>query len=164
MARVLFIPGLSVDAFKDQKRVPNDGIYMGFDVEGTQMDARYDYVMDAYLIGFMFGGIVFGSIHVAGWNLMFPTPIEQKLWRISSLLITTLLPTIFLPILLAPHSQTVETFIQNRDLLLQISNLVVGVLYIVARLFLLVEIFRTLLYLPRDAYVSTWASNVPHVA
>jgi hypothetical protein len=37
-------------------------------------------------------------------------------------------------------------------------------LYVAARLFLLVEIFRTLLFLPPSAYVSTWAANVPHVA
>jgi hypothetical protein len=36
-------------------------------------------------------------------------------------------------------------------------------LYIIARLALLVEIFRTLFFLPPDAYVSTWASDIPHI-
>jgi hypothetical protein len=38
------------------------------------------------------------------------------------------------------------------------------ILYVVARLYLLVEIFRTLFFLLPSAYVSTWATNVPHVA
>jgi len=36
-------------------------------------------------------------------------------------------------------------------------------LYVMARLFLLVEIFRTLCFLPSDAYISTWTTNIPHV-
>jgi hypothetical protein len=29
---------------------------------------------------------------------------------------------------------------------------------------LLVEIFRTLCFLPFDAYIATWATNIPHVS
>lgn len=36
-------------------------------------------------------------------------------------------------------------------------------IYVVARLFILVELFRTLCFLPADAYVSTWTTNIPHV-
>ena len=37
-------------------------------------------------------------------------------------------------------------------------------LYLLARLYLLVEVFRTLCFLPPDAYISTWAANIPHIA
>jgi hypothetical protein len=36
--------------------------------------------------------------------------------------------------------------------------------YVVARLFMIVETFRTLFFLPPSAYIATWASNVPHIA
>jgi hypothetical protein len=36
--------------------------------------------------------------------------------------------------------------------------------YVVCRLFLVVEVFRCLCFLPPSAYVATWATNVPHVA
>jgi len=36
--------------------------------------------------------------------------------------------------------------------------------YFIARLFLLVEVFRMLCFLPPDAYISTWAANIPHIA
>jgi hypothetical protein len=29
---------------------------------------------------------------------------------------------------------------------------------------LMVEIFRSLCFLPTDAYTSTWATNIPHIA
>ena len=35
-------------------------------------------------------------------------------------------------------------------------------IYAVARLFILVELFRTLCFLPAYAYVSTWTTNIPH--
>jgi hypothetical protein len=36
--------------------------------------------------------------------------------------------------------------------------------YILARLFLIVELFRCLFFLPPSAFVSTWVSSVPHVS
>jgi hypothetical protein len=39
---------------------------------------------------------------------------------------------------------------------------VLSLAYILARLLMSVEILRTLLYLPPDAFVETWASNIPH--
>lgn len=37
------------------------------------------------------------------------------------------------------------------------------VAYIVARLFIIVEMFRTLAFLPPDAYVATWSSEIPNI-
>ena len=36
-------------------------------------------------------------------------------------------------------------------------------MYAVARLFILVEAFRTLYFLPPAAFISSWASNLPHI-
>ena len=43
------------------------------------------YGMQEYLL--CFATLLFTAIHVAGWNFDFPTPTEQLLWRISSLLL-----------------------------------------------------------------------------
>jgi hypothetical protein len=45
----------------------------------------------------------------------------------------------------------------------QVWGLVFGIIYIIARLFLLVETFRTLGFLPPDAFVATWVSDIPSV-
>ena len=36
--------------------------------------------------------------------------------------------------------------------------------YIIVRLFNLVGGFRSLFYFPTDAFISTWADNIPHLS
>jgi hypothetical protein len=147
-----------------QNRIPNDFVTAEFDINGIPKQDVQAHSLQACMFGIMIGGIIFGSIHVAGWNLIFPTPIEQKLWRISSVLLTVLLPIAFFPWFLAAYSTNVYNMLNDLAKFFQIYDLIFGGLYIAARLFMFVEIFRTLLYLPPDTYISTWASNVPHVA
>ncbi|PWY93125.1 hypothetical protein BO94DRAFT_615982 [Aspergillus sclerotioniger CBS 115572] len=47
--------------------------------------------------------------------------------------------------------------------LLGILLLAFMIAYVVARLFIVVEMFRTLAFLPQGAYVATWASDIPNV-
>jgi hypothetical protein len=49
------------------------------------------------VIGVIIGGVVFGSIHVAGWSLTFPTEVEKIFWRVASIVLMTLLPVMFIP-------------------------------------------------------------------
>lgn len=118
-----------------------------------------------FLAGIVIGNVVFGAIHVAGWNLVFHNNIEQLLWRIASLYITAL------PLVLYIFSLAFTIYflyVKRCSLEGYFTDRIVPVLlastYITARLFLVVEYFRTLLFLPPDAYISTWASNIPHVA
>lgn len=112
----------------------------------------------AQLLGTLIGSLVFGSIHILAWNFVFPTIIERTLWWAASILCTTL-PLLFLGLLALVFLDLGEKV----DLLL-LPCLLAIVLYIAARLILLVGIFRTLCFLPPSAYVATWATNVPHVA
>jgi hypothetical protein len=50
--------------------------------------------------------------------------------------------------------------VQTRRLTVRFNSIV----YVLARLFLIVEMFRTLCFLPPNAYMSTWATNIPHLA
>jgi hypothetical protein len=111
-------------------------------------------------LGVAIGGVIFGALHIAAWNLSFPTWIEQTLWRAASIMSTVLLPVMYVPLLVN------EFFHRGRvsPRFIKIWDLVFGSLYVVARAFLLVEIFRTLFYLPEDAYLTTWAASLPHVA
>ena len=38
-----------------------------------------------------------------------------------------------------------------------------GFVYLISRLYITVEVFRALCFLPPRAFVATWASNVPHI-
>ena len=110
--------------------------------------------------GVAIGGVIFGAIHLAAWNSIFPTPLEQTLWRVASMLSISLLPVMYIMLLL-------DTYVYPLAIprpLMKSWNIVFGSLYIVARAFLLVEIFRTLFYLGPDTYLATWVGNVPHIS
>jgi hypothetical protein len=119
---------------------------------------REDPSSSAEFLGVTFGSVVFGAVHITAWNFVFPTLVERTLWRSSSILCTT---AILLCI----------SFIYIGDLIgedwvvfIMVACLsIVFALYIAARLFLIVEIFRTLCFLPPSAYIATWASNIPHI-
>jgi hypothetical protein len=113
--------------------------------------------------GITVGSTIFGGIHITAWNLSFPNPVEQILWRIASIVSTALLPIMYivfpLDYVLLRYRSGLRYIPYRKSL-----NIIIGGIYVIAKLFLLVEIFRTLFYLPEDAYITTWASNVPHVS
>lgn len=143
--------------YKRRSRVPNDFAH------------GRDELLVLYPFGMTIGGIIFGAIHVAGWNLHFPTPVEQKLWRIASILATSLLPLALFPVLFITTlvyfeaKRAVSVVSGTGGIVVQWWGLVFGWFYIIVRLFLFVETFRTLAFLPPDAFVATWVSNIPYV-
>lgn len=97
----------------------------------------------------------FGAIHCGAWNFTFPTHDELQLWRYFSIVITGL------PVLGAAVSLT-ALWIDFKWL--HLCNCVVSVLYILARVVLLVLAFMSLRDLPAGAFVTVpWTSFVPHV-
>jgi len=118
------------------------------------------------IMGLILGCVTFGGIHVAAWNFRFPTEIELIIWRGASIWCTVFAPFVVFAISVATamlkrffgkEGNGVD-FLMNKMLVLFTS------LYIIGRLILLVEIFRTLFFLPPDAFVATSASNIPHVS
>jgi hypothetical protein len=106
---------------------------------------------------FLLGGtIVFGAIHVAGWNFSFPTSAEQTVWRCASVFTTVSGILVFLIDLLGIW------FKSNSYLIIELAFSIVTGLYILARLYILVETFRSLAFLPIDAFESTWTGSIPH--
>jgi hypothetical protein len=101
--------------------------------------------------GLILGSLVFGGIHLAAWKFEFPTRTEQILWWSASLWCTCFCVVFYLCLTLLfvtfPPNVSVE------DRLLDVGQMVLLFTYVVARLFLLVEVFRTLCFLPPDAYV-----------
>lgn len=111
----------------------------------------------------IFGALFFGAPHLLAWNLTFPTPAERIAWRAASLYCclvgiilysTTDLENLLRPFVAKSLHQRLAEFITYLGFGL-------GVIYILARLFMIVETFRTLLFLPPSAYIATWTANVP---
>ena len=106
-------------------------------------------------------GVVFGGIHCVGsWFFNFPSSDEAMLWRVSSAVLTGtafLLP-IFLTFvgLFFEISKSSSHFIAVLSIILQV--------YVVSRLFLLVEAFISLRHLTSGMLALVkWTSFIPHI-
>jgi hypothetical protein len=95
-------------------------------------------------------GAVFGGLHCLAWFSHFPTSIERDLWRACSIL------TAVLPGALVLCAMIVQKFFSS-----VVFSVITG-MYVLARLYLIVEMFRTLFYLPPEVFGDTWPSNFPH--
>lgn len=128
-------------------RIKNDTVE---EVEGG------DAIAGSALLAMAFGATLFGGIHIGAWNFEFPSRIELILWRCASVTSAAFGPTFILVIPLMD-------FLEEAGLKGDILSPICTFLYVIARLFLLVETFRTLCFLRPDAYISTWTTNIPHV-
>ncbi|KAJ5736749.1 uncharacterized protein N7483_001874 [Penicillium malachiteum] len=137
------------------------------------------------------GSIAFGAVHLIAWDFHFPTRIEKILWWTSASLCSCCVPVLGLLTYILNGMLDFDQELVNRaeDNVLQerkglavlerwsleasvifmviVSVVLAGIwillaiAYIVARFYIFVEIFRTLCFLPPDAYVGTWAANLP---
>lgn len=98
----------------------------------------------------------FNSVHVAGWNLSFPTTVDVWLWRCSALA-ALVVPAI--TFLVVAYEDGTNGF-RLVTLMILVACLL---LYVTARLLLIVEMFRELAYLTPDHFAATWTANIPHI-
>jgi len=135
--------------------IPHDSSLLSEDLDGF-----------TWFLGTIVATCAFGAPHVVAWDFAFPTRIEQFLWRLASIYITICLPgmTALIGIVCAFEEcvkaiYMVENSLEPSDL--YVLYYVAPIIYIIARLYILVETFRTLCFLPPGAYVSTWTTNIP---
>jgi hypothetical protein len=149
------LPVFRVDLGDNQQGgpIPNDVTYF---------DATLSTDSDVW--GLLIGSAIFGAIHLAAWNFVFPTSIERTIWRIASTLCTSIM---FVVAGCGAIDEALEKFEISTILtyyFIEVITLLTCFGYVLARLFIVVETFRTLFFLPPSAYIATWASNVPHIA
>ncbi|KAN0091647.1 hypothetical protein V8E51_017494 [Hyaloscypha variabilis] len=120
---------------------------------------------DSFAVGFFFGCATFGGIHIAAWNFHFPTKADLILWRVASIFCTGF-PFTSLLVLFAHEvfADRVHTSDETDENLSKGYKMALTLLYCLGRLILLVEILRTLFFLPPNAFMATFASNIPHVS
>lgn len=105
---------------------------------------------------------LFGIPHLLGWNALFPTSIEQLLWRIGSVC------CVGLPLIIASTALDVIGDWERRwEIVRYIQRtlfLTITVLYCFVRIFLLVEAFVALRSVSPDVYaVVRWSQYIPHI-
>lgn len=141
-----------------------------------------------YII-FSVAGLLYGGLHLIAWDAHFNSEVEKILWRLSGLTITAtgfVIPGLGLQHLLTHRKRpsivdwcprwmhdTVLLDLINETLsfvlLISMSSYFVLMvilipLYPLARVFLIVECFLDLSYLPQSAYMMpNWAQYMPHL-
>jgi hypothetical protein len=138
--------------------------------------------------------IVYGGIHCAAWNFSFSTPIEQTLWRASSLTVTIAIPLSWLitaaccgiwkrvarnahfdsrgnPIIehsFSAQNVNTKTSLEKKRVAIPIVQTIHGtsmILYGLARFYLLIEGFLALRSLPSGCYVTvSWPQYLPFLS
>ena len=109
--------------------------------------------------------VLFGAIHVASWNISLLTIVEQWLWRGSALYCCAAGMILGLMLILSgvceQHSLIRESMEETID---GVAVRLIPSLYLIARLFMIVEAFLSLRALPHSAYEEVqWSSFVPHI-
>ena len=116
------------------------------------------------LVGIGLSGALFGAIHWAAWSFHFPSPTERLLWRISCGVL------LGFPILMTAiysgyshYSRGQRTVSSRANEVLRRFGHVCVPLYLLARVYLLVEVFRSLAYSERSVFAEVnWPSAFPH--
>ncbi|KAF7369992.1 hypothetical protein MSAN_00629100 [Mycena sanguinolenta] len=102
-------------------------------------------------------GAVFGAIHCAAWNAIFPTPAEMRIWRASSLVIIAV-PCI--PYFLSPLAINED----NWEYMVAVMVRLGIPIYVSARIILIVLPLIELRLLPASAFVDVdWSTYIPHI-
>lgn len=108
---------------------------------------------------------LFGGIHVVAWNFPFPSTIELIFWRCATVYTTTApVCSVLLLFLVGQFEHSTQGLTYHLATFCLTLAAAPFFLYPIARLFIIVEMFRTLYFLPPGSFVSTWAPSVPHVA
>jgi len=134
--------------------------------ESTSIRARVSWNLDytvskkeflSYCLSAVITGI-FGACHLIGWDFLYPSPVEQLLWRIFSI------SCVVIPLLLLFLGLTFEYFNFPSSL---VDNYLVNPLvslYALARAYLLVAIFTSLRSVPAGVYETVnWSLYFPHL-
>ncbi len=142
--------------------IPNQSAHMPPDYDPFRrgLMTRADVLYGVFLA---LAGALFGSVHAAGWGMEFPTSTEQMLWR-ASVVVVLVAGVVEVGMLFVMDYAVLGDVYPFRQFgfgkgVAVFGCLVVmclsGLLYTAARLFLLVESFRALYYLPPGAFAST---------
>lgn len=119
-------------------------------------------------------GVIFGAIHCAAWSFLFPSPMEQLIWRTCAILITAI------PLILLASGAPFEAILRKSDdfhkspsiiikilgffnlMLLLPAMILSPLLYIAARGMTVRLAFMELSSLSQEAYQTVqWASFIP---
>ncbi|KAI0057724.1 hypothetical protein BV25DRAFT_1830794 [Artomyces pyxidatus] len=108
--------------------------------------------------------MVFGAVHCAAWNYVFPSTVERRIWRVGAAIIVAAPGAMAIAAFLAVSMHSRGGVVRRvGDISLAAVFTICGPLYVAARLLLLVLSFTTLRALPPGAFqAEQWTLKIPH--
>ena len=116
-------------------------------------DGAVDTIVSLSVLGLC--PALFGAVHVASWHTTLPSDAEPWMWRASSIYCVV-----------AGVVFTVITLLlgDNKPTSLEWVSVFILTIYVITRVYMIVEVFLSLRALPRSAFESVqWSSFVPHI-
>ncbi|KAF2174901.1 hypothetical protein K469DRAFT_724937 [Zopfia rhizophila CBS 207.26] len=138
--------------------IPN---FMGLSYLG-QVNVHRDRLKSAL----SFAAAAYGALHIAAWNEYFPTQAERILWIASSMAIGSSGIFLWLYFLARQSIESLDTFANRLRTNKILSFLGRGILtlFILARVYLVVEAFVSLRRVPKSVYQTPeWSDFLPHL-
>jgi hypothetical protein len=108
----------------------------------------------------------YASVYLAGWNLSYPSALEQLLWHISTSLVTAMVLAFFI---LDIGMAAWYAVVRKKDAPAVGATrvgicILIAICYIIARAYLLVEAFVSLRSVPASSYETVhWTKFIPHL-
>ena len=170
MVHEFWLHGVNVRAMGDSVFPWPRGIRVSLpNLPGRDKSKLLSFEMDSVFFGMGIGGAVFGAVHFAAWDFTFPTSVERLLWRISCGIIFGF------PVLMSAIYVSYLKWAEGKDdqgknagdswtnrVLRRFGHVLVPV-YLLARSYLWVEVFRSLAYSPPGIFTSiALPTMVPH--
>jgi hypothetical protein len=123
----------------------------------------FDIDPGAFILGFIISGFLYGGLHLLAWNAPFRSRTEEWVWRSSGIsIVASGLYIIPLSLLVPSEDSKLYYFILY---LFYVPGLFLGLVYVVARVYLVVECFINLAYLRDSVYeMPSWSQYFPHIS
>lgn len=114
--------------------------------------------------GCVFALLIFGVVHCVAWDFVFSSPLGKLLWRVSSIITLAAVP---LSIVWSSFASMIRKLLIRRQVdkvwpIDGFGNWIIFSAFCLSRLFILVEVFRSLSTLPSGVFETTWSDHVPH--
>lgn len=144
-------------------RDKHDGVLIGevIPLLRAMCSGRMHRIVTADVVALLVA-MVFGAIHCIAWSSAFPSYTEQLMWRMSAIAIVVIPVTMTLSLIIASVTRKMSKLLS--DIILIAIFVPCAVVYIAARLMLLVLAFSALRSLPGGAYQTVrWTNFIPHI-
>ncbi|MCJ1322002.1 hypothetical protein MMC15_007347 [Xylographa vitiligo] len=123
-----------------------------------------DWLLGQFL---MVLSLFFGAVYVAGWNISFPTRAEQIVWRICTVMLFSLVVAFWaVDAGVELHERQKNVSVADKLAVTPIRMVLytfICLVYVIIRLYILIEPFVGLRSLPAVAFETVqWSSFIPH--